>query len=97
MMATGKTLVSLRLSIMQISESPNSMYLTSVYTQLRYLPPSKMLDADITDSVIGEGFAIKKIEVCTSLTSLPIQSLERFSLLFRRENQMLFLLEDQSS
>ncbi|WJX32743.1 glucose-1-phosphate adenylyltransferase [Trifolium repens] len=26
-----------------------------IYTQPRYLPPSKMLDADITDSVIGEG------------------------------------------
>jgi hypothetical protein len=30
-----------------------------VYTQPRYLPPSKMLDVDITDSVIGEGCAIK--------------------------------------
>lgn len=30
-----------------------------IYTQPRYLPPSKMLDADITDSVIGEGCVIK--------------------------------------
>lgn len=30
-----------------------------IYTQPRYLPPSKMLDADVTDSVIGEGCVIK--------------------------------------
>ncbi|KAK2997749.1 hypothetical protein RJ639_026228, partial [Escallonia herrerae] len=30
-----------------------------IYTQPRYLPPSKMLDAEITDSVIGEGCVIK--------------------------------------
>lgn len=106
MMATGKTLVPLRLSIMQTWESPKSLCQTSgtkrlcniiiifsmycfesmlvmnhdvymfsfgvgdngcsfydrsspIYTQPRYLPPSKMLDADITDSVIGEGCVIK--------------------------------------
>lgn len=32
-----------------------------IYTQPRYLPPSKMLDADITDSVIGEGCVTKVI------------------------------------
>ncbi|CAL5406135.1 unnamed protein product [Camellia sinensis] len=31
-----------------------------IYTQPRYLPPSKMLDADVTDSVIGEGCVIKE-------------------------------------
>ncbi|KAF8653491.1 hypothetical protein HU200_062240 [Digitaria exilis] len=30
-----------------------------IYTQPRYLPPSKVLDADVTDSVIGEGCVIK--------------------------------------
>ena len=30
-----------------------------IYTQPRYLPPSKMLNADVTDSVIGEGCVIK--------------------------------------
>lgn len=29
-----------------------------IYTQPRYLPPSKMLDADVTDSVIGDGCVI---------------------------------------
>ncbi|EPS74421.1 glucose-1-phosphate adenylyltransferase [Genlisea aurea] len=30
-----------------------------IYSQPRYLPPSKMLDADVTDSVIGEGCSCK--------------------------------------
>lgn len=30
-----------------------------IYTQARFLPPSKMSDADVTDSVIGEGCVIK--------------------------------------
>jgi ADP-glucose pyrophosphorylase len=30
-----------------------------IYTQPRHLPPSKILDADVTDSVIGEGCVIK--------------------------------------
>lgn len=30
-----------------------------IYTQARFLPPSKMIDADVTDSVIGEGCIIK--------------------------------------
>lgn len=34
-----------------------------IYTQPRYLPPSKMLDADVTDSVIGEGCVIKVREL----------------------------------
>lgn len=92
MMAIGKTLVPLKLSIMQILESPRSQFQTSgtfvfffffnniicvqflicclficsfydrtapIYTQPRYLPPSKMLDADVTNSVIGEGCVIK--------------------------------------
>ncbi|THG05746.1 glucose-1-phosphate adenylyltransferase small subunit 2, chloroplastic-like [Camellia sinensis] len=34
-----------------------------IYTQPRYLPPSKMLDADVTDSVIGEGCVIKNCKI----------------------------------
>jgi hypothetical protein len=30
-----------------------------IYTQARFLPPSKMLDADVMDSVIGEGCIIQ--------------------------------------
>ncbi|AES82018.2 hypothetical protein MTR_7g104380 [Medicago truncatula] len=48
---------------------------SSVYTQSQYLPPSKMLDVDITDSVIGEGCAIKNCKIFHSVVGL--QSSER--------------------
>nr|GEX74351.1 putative ADP-glucose pyrophosphorylase small subunit [Tanacetum cinerariifolium] len=38
-----------------------------IYTQPQYLPPSKMLDVDVTDSVIGEGCVIKIINSGTVL------------------------------
>ncbi|GAB2215113.1 hypothetical protein Droror1_Dr00019488 [Drosera rotundifolia] len=41
-----------------------------IYTQPRYLPPSKMLDADITDSVIGEGCVIKNCKIHHSVIGL---------------------------
>ncbi|NP_001352225.1 ADP-glucose pyrophosphorylase small subunit CagpS2 [Cicer arietinum] len=41
-----------------------------IYTQPRYLPPSKMLDADITDSVIGEGCVIKNCKIFHSVIGL---------------------------
>ncbi|KAF8675604.1 hypothetical protein HU200_047676 [Digitaria exilis] len=34
-----------------------------IYTQPRHLPPSKVLDADVTDSVIGEGCVIKNCKI----------------------------------
>ncbi|KAG0495436.1 hypothetical protein HPP92_000127 [Vanilla planifolia] len=41
-----------------------------IYTQPRYLPPSKMLDADVTDSVIGEGCVIKNCKINHSVIGL---------------------------
>ncbi|CAL9188734.1 glucose-1-phosphate adenylyltransferase small subunit, chloroplastic/amyloplastic [Musa acuminata AAA Group] len=41
-----------------------------IYTQPRYLPPSKMLDADVTDSVIGEGCVIKNCKIHHSVIGL---------------------------
>ncbi|XP_004252096.1 glucose-1-phosphate adenylyltransferase small subunit, chloroplastic/amyloplastic-like [Solanum lycopersicum] len=41
-----------------------------IYTQPRYLPPSKMLDADITDSVIGEGCVTKNCKIHHSVIGL---------------------------
>ncbi|KAE9457975.1 hypothetical protein C3L33_10122, partial [Rhododendron williamsianum] len=35
-----------------------------IYTQPRYLPPSKMLDADVTDSVIGEDNTLFPVQNC---------------------------------
>ncbi|KAJ7960217.1 Glucose-1-phosphate adenylyltransferase [Quillaja saponaria] len=41
-----------------------------IYTQPRYLPPSKMLNADVTDSVIGEGCVIKNCKIHHSVVGL---------------------------
>lgn len=41
-----------------------------IYTQSRFLPPSKMLDADVTDSVIGEGCVIKNCQIRHSVVGL---------------------------
>ncbi|GKA91489.1 glucose-1-phosphate adenylyltransferase small subunit, chloroplastic/amyloplastic [Tanacetum coccineum] len=41
-----------------------------IYTQPRYLPPSKMLDADVTYSVIGEGCVIKNCKIHHSVVRL---------------------------
>ncbi|MBA0873263.1 hypothetical protein Goshw_030465 [Gossypium schwendimanii] len=41
-----------------------------IYTQPRYLPPSKMLDADVTDSVIGEGCVIKNCKINHSVVGI---------------------------
>lgn len=41
-----------------------------IYTQARFLPPSKMLDADVTDSVIGEGCVIKNARIFHSVVGL---------------------------
>uniref|UniRef100_A0A0E0LZH2 Glucose-1-phosphate adenylyltransferase n=1 Tax=Oryza punctata TaxID=4537 RepID=A0A0E0LZH2_ORYPU len=41
-----------------------------IYTQPRYLPPSKVLDADVTDSVIGEGCVIRHCTINHSVVGL---------------------------
>ncbi|XP_042028167.1 glucose-1-phosphate adenylyltransferase small subunit 2, chloroplastic [Salvia splendens] len=41
-----------------------------IYTQPRYLPPSKILNADVTDSVIGEGCVIKNCKIHHSVIGL---------------------------
>ncbi|KAL8228314.1 hypothetical protein R6Q57_015898 [Mikania cordata] len=41
-----------------------------IYTQPRYLPPSKMLNADVTNSVIGEGCVIKNCRIHHSVIGL---------------------------
>ncbi|RCV30754.1 hypothetical protein SETIT_6G120500v2 [Setaria italica] len=41
-----------------------------IYTQPRHLPPSKILDADVTDSVIGEGCVIKNCKIHHSVVGL---------------------------
>jgi len=41
-----------------------------IYTQARFLPPSKMSDADVTDSVIGEGCIIQNAKIYHSVVGL---------------------------
>ncbi|KAL8152258.1 hypothetical protein V2J09_010018 [Rumex salicifolius] len=41
-----------------------------IYTQPRYLPPSKVLNADVTDSVVGEGCVIKNCKIHHSVIGL---------------------------
>ncbi|KMZ59048.1 Glucose-1-phosphate adenylyltransferase [Zostera marina] len=41
-----------------------------IYTQPRYLPPSKMLDVDTKDSVIGEGCILQKCKIYHSVVGL---------------------------
>ena len=43
---------------------------TPIYTQSHFLPPSKMLDADVNDSVIGEGCVIKNCKIHHSVVGL---------------------------
>ncbi|KAF2292483.1 hypothetical protein GH714_023507 [Hevea brasiliensis] len=77
----GATSIGMRVSILHsISpfmlliglKSPFCFYDRSspIYTQPRYLPPSKMLDADVTDSVIGEGCVIKNCKIHHSVVGL---------------------------
>ncbi|MCO5582787.1 hypothetical protein L7F22_036686 [Adiantum nelumboides] len=41
-----------------------------IYTQARFLPPSKVVDADVTDSVIGEGCILKSCKIHHSVVGL---------------------------
>ncbi|KAJ7529202.1 hypothetical protein O6H91_15G037400 [Diphasiastrum complanatum] len=41
-----------------------------IYTQARYLPPSIMVDANVSDSVIGEGCVLKKCKISHSVIGL---------------------------
>jgi hypothetical protein len=76
----------------------NALLAKSFMVVLEVVPTYIMLTYQaIIFTYLKFGIFVQKIQVCTSLTSWPIQSLERFSLLFRRENQVHFLLEDQQS
>lgn len=41
-----------------------------IYTQARFLPPSKMVDADVSESVIGEGCVLKSCKIHHSVVGL---------------------------
>ncbi|KAL6529521.1 hypothetical protein OROGR_015144 [Orobanche gracilis] len=68
-MAIGKILVPLKLSTIGITKEPVPDFSYNLYPT-RYLPPSEMLDADVTDSVIGEGCVIKNCKIHHSVVGL---------------------------
>ena len=39
------------------------MYKRQIYTRPRYLPPSKLVDAQITNSIVGEGSILKSCSI----------------------------------
>eukprot|EP00239_Pterosperma_sp_CCMP1384_P007220 CAMPEP_0197848522 /NCGR_PEP_ID=MMETSP1438-20131217/8989_1 /TAXON_ID=1461541 /ORGANISM="Pterosperma sp., Strain CCMP1384" /LENGTH=502 /DNA_ID=CAMNT_0043460809 /DNA_START=81 /DNA_END=1589 /DNA_ORIENTATION=+ len=47
-----------------------------IYTQSRFLPPSKLLDTDVTQSMIGDGCCIKESKVSNSMIGLRSQIAE---------------------
>jgi glucose-1-phosphate adenylyltransferase len=53
-------------------QPPFSFYEESapIYTRSRYLPPSKLLDCQITESIIGEGCILKNCRVANSVVGL---------------------------
>ncbi|CAN6450467.1 unnamed protein product [Victoria cruziana] len=53
-----------------------------IYTQPRYLPPSKMLDADVTDSVIGEGCVIKVRHLFAASFTLYLRHMQHIYMKF---------------
>ena len=53
------------LALTQQPKPPFSFYEESfpIYTRPRYLPPSKLVDAQITDSIVGEGTILKNCSI----------------------------------
>jgi len=54
-------------------ESPNFSFYdkdSPIYTQSRFLPPSKLVDVDIRSSMIGDGCLIKKATITDSVVGL---------------------------
>ena len=53
------------LALTQQPKPPFSFYDEKfpIYTRARYLPPSKLVDAQITDSIVGEGSILKSCSI----------------------------------
>ena len=60
------------LALTQQPQPPFSFYdeAAPIYTRSRYLPPSKLLDCQITESMIGEGCIIKECRINHSVIGL---------------------------
>ncbi len=57
------------LALTQQPQPPFSFYdeKAPIYTRARYLPPSKLLDCQVTESIIGEGCILKECRVAHSV------------------------------
>jgi glucose-1-phosphate adenylyltransferase len=63
------------LSLMQQPQPPFSFYdeQAPIYTRSRYLPPSKLLDCQVTQSIVGEGCILKSCQIRHSLLGIRSQ------------------------
>ncbi|ABG53383.1 glucose-1-phosphate adenylyltransferase [Trichodesmium erythraeum IMS101] len=62
---TIKSFYEANLALTQQPQPPFSFYdeQAPIYTRSRYLPPSKLLDCEITESIVGEGCILKKCRI----------------------------------
>ncbi|MGA1475097.1 MAG: glucose-1-phosphate adenylyltransferase [Prochlorothrix sp.] len=69
---TMKSFYDANLALTQQPYPPFSFYDEDapIYTRSRYLPPSKLLDVDITESIIGEGCILKACRVHHSVLGI---------------------------
>ena len=60
------------LALTRQPEPPFSFYDKNapIYTRARYLPPSKLLDCEVTESMIGEGSILKECSVSNSVLGI---------------------------
>jgi glucose-1-phosphate adenylyltransferase len=63
------------LSLMQQPQPPFSFYdeQAPIYTRSRYLPPSKLLDCQVTQSIVGEGCILKSCQIRHSVLGIRSQ------------------------
>ena len=66
---TIKSFFDANLNLTQQPHPPFSFYdeKAPIYTRSRYLPPTKLLDCTVTESIIGEGCILKKCEILHSV------------------------------
>jgi len=69
---TMKSFYDANLALTQQPHPPFSFYdeAAPIYTRSRYLPPSKLLDVQITESIIGEGCILKACRVHHSVLGI---------------------------
>jgi glucose-1-phosphate adenylyltransferase len=62
---TIKAFYEANLQLTQQPDPPFSFYdhNAPIYTRARYLPPSKLLDCQITESIVGDGCILKKCQI----------------------------------